>query len=362
MRKRIIFPVILLFAAIAFLLWYRAHRPPDRGTIQPLTSEAVQAEPPTQGRQNHQTKPATSPATVSKSTSEPPESNSAAWIEKRREQIEEERQKGLNEWRAPIDFYGKVVDENTNPVANASIHFEWNDLSEKGTSEAQTQSDAQGLFSLTGRTGKGMSLTITKQGYYTLEESRYPSYEYGDPYGHFTPDAANPVIFHLRKQGVAELLVRFRKSFGVPKNGTPIEIDLATGKLASSGNADFKVECWTDDQGKLPGQKFGWKCRVSLVGGGIQRYDEEFPFLAPEAGYQPADEIDMTVKTDQPDQKWQMDVQRLYFIRTSDGRFGRVVFRMITHGGHFCLVESYFNPSGSRNLEFDPSNAIQSGR
>jgi len=359
MRKRVIFPVILLFAATAFLLWYRANRPPDRSTVQPLASEAVQAGPTTQVRQNRQTKPATSPAAAPKSVPEPtPQSNPAGWIDKQREQIEEEREKGLNEWRAPIEFYGKVVDENTQSVANASIHFEWNDLSEKGTSEAQTQSDAQGLFSLTGRTGKGMSLTITKEGYYTPEESRYPSFEYGDPYGHFVPDAANPVIFHLRKKGVAEPLVRFRKSFGLPKNGTPIEIDLATGKLTPSGSADFRVECWTDDQGRLPGQKFDWKCRVSLVGGGIQRYDEEFPFLAPEAGFQPTDEIDMTVR---PDQKWQMDVQQRYFIRTSDGRFGRVVFRMIAHGGHFCLIESYFNPSGSRSLEFDPNSIIPAG-
>lgn len=38
-----------------------------------------------------------------------------------------------DDWRTPIEFYGKVVDENTNPVANADIYFgvlrlfQWND-------------------------------------------------------------------------------------------------------------------------------------------------------------------------------------------------------------------------------------------
>src|SRR4051812_8097608 len=34
-----------------------------------------------------------------------------------------------DEWRAPIDFFGRVADENNNPVPDVKIEFGWTDLS-----------------------------------------------------------------------------------------------------------------------------------------------------------------------------------------------------------------------------------------
>jgi hypothetical protein len=262
--------------------------------------------------------------------------------------------KAQDQWRTPIEFYGKVVDESNMPVLGVHVDFGCNDLSPEGTSNYHTTSDGSGLFSIAGIAGKLLGVSLSKEGYYTSRGDN-SSFYYAGKNVSFIPDAANPIVFHLRKKGVAEPLIRFKKSFRVPKDGSPIQIDLTTGRETSSGSADLKVECWTQDAGKKSGEHFDWKCRVSLVGGGMQPCTEEFPFSAPEVGYASSDAIDMTVK---PDQQWQLDVQRGYFIRTSDGRFGRVVFRMVAHGDHFCLIESYFNPSGSRNLEFDPNNVV----
>src|SRR6266478_6695400 len=55
------------------------------------------------------------------------------------------------DWKQPINFWGNVVDESNAPVAGASVHFSWNDLSADGTSTSSTNSDANGLFSLTGK-------------------------------------------------------------------------------------------------------------------------------------------------------------------------------------------------------------------
>src|SRR5438128_2385625 len=66
----------------------------------------------------------------------------------------------LSDWRTPIQFYGKVVDESGQPVAGATVHFAWNDLSPEGTSRSETESDADGLFSLTGKTGKILTIQI----------------------------------------------------------------------------------------------------------------------------------------------------------------------------------------------------------
>ncbi len=256
-----------------------------------------------------------------------------------------------NEWRTPIDFFGKVIDEASNVVADANIHFEWTDLSPDGTSKKNMTSDAGGMFSLRGVTGKALTVQVSKPGYYSYQN--FPvGFFYAGENENFVPDEINPVVFKLKKRGHAESLIRFNKSYRLPRDGGPIQIDLQTGKEASTGNALLKVECWTQDANKRSGEHYDWLCRISVVSGGIQAYSEQFPFLAPELDYKSSDEIDMKVV---PDKLWQRDVKRQYFIRTSDSRFGRISFRMIAHGEHFCQIESYFNPSGSRNLEYDPA-------
>ena len=52
------------------------------------------------------------------------------------------------EWRFPINFWGKVVDENDRPIEGALVDFYWNDLSRAGTSRVKALSDANGFFSL----------------------------------------------------------------------------------------------------------------------------------------------------------------------------------------------------------------------
>jgi hypothetical protein len=250
-----------------------------------------------------------------------------------------------------------VVDESTNPVPDAQVDFVWNDLSAEGTSRDRTTSDASGSFSLTGIKGKAMTVKVGKEGYYSYQPVGL-AFNYAGENHNFVPDSANPVIFRLKKKGVAEPLVRFKKSFSVPRDGTPIEIDLLTGRQSSSGDANLRVECWTQDQGAPRLRQYDWKCRISVAGGEIEPYTEQFPFWAPEADYKSSDEIDMTVKPDQP---WQSDVERHYFVRTANGRYGRLIFGMVAGGDHFCVVESYFNPSGSRNLEFDPNKVVSRG-
>ena len=71
------------------------------------------------------------------------------------------------EWRTPIEFYGEVVDENTNPVSGAKIDFDANDTSASGTSVFHTQSDANGLFSIKNIQGKILGVKVSKEGYYS---------------------------------------------------------------------------------------------------------------------------------------------------------------------------------------------------
>jgi hypothetical protein len=59
------------------------------------------------------------------------------------------------------------------------------------------------------------------------------------------------------------------------------------------------------------------------------------------------------------DGKWRNRSEQTYFVKLESGGYVRMRFQMIADGGHFAVVESYYNSSGSRNLEYDSANAIK---
>ncbi len=251
----------------------------------------------------------------------------------------------LTNWQAPIEFYGKVVDQNSNAVAGATVSFHWMEVpDETGSRSTTSESDAEGLFSLQGARGPSLSVSVSKEGYYP----RRGAAQYGPlAAASFAPAPENPVIFQLRKKGTPETLIAVNRSYRIPRDGTPVSIDLVTGVNTTGEIGTLVLRCWTNDQGEHSGEKYDWRCRLSIPGGGLLLTDEEFPFLAPEPGYAASTEILMAA--DRPD--WKDDVDLKLFYRLRDGRYGRMTFSMIAGGQHFCMVDSFLNPSGSRSLE-----------
>ena len=257
------------------------------------------------------------------------------------------------EWRAPINFFGKAVDENDQPVSEVQVEFSCNDTSVSGTSYYHTQSDKEGLFSLTRVKGKLLVVRLLRGGYYVSAKDNN-SFEYGDRYSRPNPQPTSPVIFHLRKKGKAEPLLPcdfpgFAKIAKLQRDGTPTEINLGTCAIAASSGGHLKLEFWGDKIERST-RKFNWKLRVSVPNGGLLETEEEFNYKAPENGYSPAIEINM------PDsaETWRTDFQRKFFIRLPDGKYGRIDLFLLARNGVFT-VSSGINPSGSRNLEFDPA-------
>jgi len=289
-----------------------------------------------------------------------PAQNGATVVENRINQIQTEIERGYDEWRTPIEFYGKVVDENTNPVANADVHFVWTDLSLKGNSDKGTTSDGNGLFSLHNETGKHLMVQVSKQGYYSYQPFG-AAFFYAGENQNFAPDAANPITFRLKKKGVAEPLVHVQlpmggpKGFRIGKDGTTVEISLTNGKAVPPGQGDLRVQCWTDNQGKASGERYDWKCQISVPSGGLLQSTNELDFQAPLDGYQTVDTIDMRadLETD-----WSSHASRNYFLKLANGNYARMNFEMVAGGDHFFQLESFLNPSSSRSLEFDPQIAI----
>lgn len=250
-------------------------------------------------------------------------------------------------FNTPIEFYGRVVDQNGDPVPNAHVGIGVNDKFNASGSNYSTTSDTDGFFSFKGARGASMGVSVGKEGYYKIHKVSNQSFAYGmgpDGAHQAPPTKDNPAIFALHKMGRTEPLVRAEQSARIPKDGTPVTVNLMTGRLSPNGN--LRVEARTE--APVGGRKYTWRCRVTVPGGGLADRAGQFEFEAPEDGYEESVEFGMRHDAEQ----WTSDQQRDYFVKLPDGRFARINFRMIAGGNHYCVLESFLNPTpGSRNLE-----------
>lgn len=249
-----------------------------------------------------------------------------------------------------VNFYGKVVDEKGAPIEGASVRYSVpSNLLQigKGTIEGPP-TDANGLFSITGKTGAGITVVVAHPNYYNTDQSSRQVSYFGkiDP----KPTASVPAVFVLRKKGTAEPLLKLKQVIrSVPIDGRPMQVG-----LTGSNSGDMTVAAWTShpSQGAAKNAPFAWKVRVAVPRGGLIAYEDQYQFEAPESGYVPSVEFNMPAGG--IDGKWKSDFEQTYFVKLGNGKYARMRFRMIAGGEHFAVVESYYNPFGSRNLEYDP--------
>lgn len=262
---------------------------------------------------------------------------------------------------APITFFGKVVDETGNPVPQAQIRLAAadNPTGENGTDYSRI-SDAQGRFELRDARGASIAIWVSKQGYYSIEQAK-GYFVYGGVRGGNeppNPTPHSPAIFVLKKMGESVPLVHIAsRSIRVPKDGTPVEVDLSTGRPITVGSGHLRIEVWTANEGLDPNlaQPYDWKTRVTVPGGGLVERIGEYDFLAPEDGYSHMLEIEMSKAAP----KWRKGFQKQFFARLQSGQFARLDLELTTAGDHFFVLESFLNPEpGNRNLEFDVAKAI----
>jgi hypothetical protein len=261
---------------------------------------------------------------------------------------------------APIDFWGKVIDQHGNPVAGAAVHYSAADKYFKDGSKYEGTSDGQGLFSISNIKGAGLFVDVAKSGYYGSAKSG-GSFGYGMPSGAAPPSKQKPAIFVLQKMGETEPLIKLEPgSVLVPKDGIPYKLSLRRerARLSSSqSSGDLQIELWSAYQPPPPyGGSYDWRCRISVPGGGLVERVGNFNFEAPVENYVQAFEFKMPATTE----RWQPSLKKEFFLRLADGCYARVKLDIITGGDHFIDIESYLNPTpGHRNLEFDPSKAIK---
>lgn len=250
----------------------------------------------------------------------------------------------LEVWQTPIDFYGKVVDQNSNPISGARIEFTWMELPEEnGSRYTSVESDSQGLFHLLGQRGPSLQMLVSKEGYYPRKG--------GEKYGPsktplFSAEANNPVIFVLKKKGEgAELItsehgMRLNVAIRLPRDGAPVRVDVLEKKSDPEGPLEIS-------QIKPLEGATNWSFRLSIPSGGLIQNQDEFQFEAPERNYQPTVEYHFT----RGDTNWTTQLTKQFYMKFGEpAKYGWL--RIESNLGQETVFLTYaINPDGSRNLE-----------
>jgi hypothetical protein len=258
------------------------------------------------------------------------------------------------EWKMPISFYAKLVDQDDRPIAEAKVRYGWNDV--EGSKERFDQSDANGLFSLTGVTGKVLSVRVEKNGYHAGKEA-FGAYEYAaffEPHYH-EPDPNNPVIFRLFKKLDAESLVVHSTFNSLSYEQGTYYFNLQRGTISRQPPAGEGLKLTITRGRATQGQPFDWTWTVEGVNTTLQVTTDEFPQIAPTDGYVQSSTIGQ--KADE--ERFQRQAQVRLYLRTRENHYGRVDLELshpnAREVGPTLSAKSYLNPSGSRNLEYDPA-------
>ncbi len=264
-------------------------------------------------------------------------------------------------FRTPINFWGRVVDQYGQSVAGAQVKYSFvQEYFREATIVDGGITDEQGLFSIAGKTGASVLVSVFKEGYYGTDESSR-SFGYGMPSGEIPPTEEDPALFVLRRMGDTEPLIKLETGgLRVPPDGTPYMLSLrrARGELSAEVvSADVQIELLSDYKPPPPhGQRFDWSFRVSVPGGGIVERADGFSFEAPVENYSGSYEFVMHGT----DARWKGSVERDYFLQLADGCYARLNLKVVAGGDTFIVVESYLNPvPGHRNLEYDSMNMIK---
>jgi hypothetical protein len=259
------------------------------------------------------------------------------------------------QWKMPIAFYGKVLDQFDQPVAGAEVELNWTTvIGPIPDPQKIIFAAADGCFEITDIQGKGITISVSKDGYLS-ERDWIQSFEYAAFYqeNFHVPDPNNPVLFHLHKLLGAEPMYQFELDKGIAFSGPPVILDVSTGKLAENGDFAFSLVLDGRNEGR-PDYTLQLQARNNA---GFIMTGERFPFNAPENGYQTA----MSIHQKAGETNYNSRQTFHFYAKTHDGKYGVVWFEVNVPGigdTASCNATIRYNPSGSRNLEFDQNKWI----
>lgn len=284
----------------------------------------------------------------------------------------EEEVETVKKYQAKL--YGKVIDLDRNPVAGAAVHCVPNYDPWKSNGRAiNLMTDSDGMFTVTEKNAPSLTVDVSAPGYYRTDQSTRSFYFLDFPQSapntlrnvsllHTKTSKEDPAIFYLRKMASREPLV-YRRQYVKLKDTQVVYLGQ---NEKHSITVDFFLNAESKRKNSIGGfPMYHWRVEFSVDGGkgGIiatakPDSEDSSSFVAPEAGYQAIlrYEYDDGVS----ENEYKRSVQTYAFVKFQDGTFALLeIFVDPEARRPKCSIASWFNPSGSRATEPDPSLYIK---
>jgi hypothetical protein len=262
----------------------------------------------------------------------------------------------------PIEMYGKVIDQNGQPVDGAEVYLivGGGGTFAPGSGPVRVKTDASGLFRVQ---AKGQEIAFISITHPKLTGARYRTRwgeinagaqglftvnSHGKEYSwrsYTTPD--NPFVINVWRVD----------KFGAAKSGSGGYYPMPNGE--PSEKRGIVTSCKREQ--KKPGvhwrnQKGSWSITFRPINGGIQQTNDIYLNQAPDSGYQP--ELTIAMQRGDPNYKVNIQPARHYYYTAHNGQL---------YGAFSATFEPYmyddecrvnviykYNKTGSRNLAVKP--------
>ena len=259
---------------------------------------------------------------------------------------------------AKILFYGEVVDQHGEPVADAKVEYYYHDMKSiaRGGSKGVVRTDADGKFTVRGVRGSGLSLVASKKGYDHTSDlgdgvgsARNFDFGFAPDGGRRYMDPASPSKLTLVKKGELEQTIHCEpKHQPLIANGPTLRMYLDE---SGDGHAvDFQLA--VDPAAKPLGgtkERYPWSVMIKAPQGEVAD-QKGIGYEAPDTGHQT--EIQVGYNGSQLEKGWRSVSSKTLFVRFKDGTHARLKFDLYSEMADEALyLESWFNPKpNSRQL------------
>lgn len=281
--------------------------------------------------------------------------------------------RGLAEVSRPVELHGRVLDQDDRGIPDVRVILntcpvvrlqDGNLCNPELTFEVYT--DALGNFSVSGFNSVDIAIEdLKKDGYETSikAKNQHRITQLG-AWG----TQQYPIIFRMWHSRGAEPLLVGQSAFQVlSSDGQPLTIDRITGYVKRI-NDPIKIYLMRDDatveRGDDGAYVYNWSFTVEVPEGGVLLTDAEQAFYAPADGYQPTASYSVSKNSALWSSQKKLTV---YLVSGSPPKYSRLEFEINSNNGFapgglgkegVVSWEIFTNPSGSRNLEYDPEKQI----
>ncbi|MDB6175067.1 MAG: hypothetical protein JWL59_4378 [Chthoniobacteraceae bacterium] len=262
----------------------------------------------------------------------------------------------------PVDFWGKIIDQNNNPVAGVRVVYSY--ITEHGTisdlswgferyHQSEIISDLAGEFYIGNFRARLLEIKSLAKSDYESTKRGVQNYDYygSTSEGRFISNKDVPIVFFMIDKEAMKDVVTYgsalESGMQVVGDGVPVRWNVRSGKADSNGELQvtFKREPIFLSNSS---ERLQWSLKIELIGGGIiAASPADAIYRAPEIGYL------STIDYPKVEQKRGYPNQAFYF-KAADNKYGRLHLELYAEDkgeSARLYIQSWLNSSGGRLLE-----------